>query len=249
MRQATFDPARDLTLYFRCNRAGSKDFVFVRSNGSAYSFIYTDDLELNIYKNQGDKKKLISLTYISGLSLNVNTLTATITSSISNINEGEYYWELFRTDLEKTWLCGDAIFHNGKFDGVLNDSETITVTEDGEDILITIQDNNPLISRVQSVTSAATVTPNADEDDAVKITAQATALLLANPSGTPTEMQGIVIRIKDNGTARAITYGNQYREIGTTLPTTTVISKTIYLAIVWNATDSKWDVIGVREEV
>lgn len=249
MRQATFDPARDLTLYFRCNRAGSKDFVFVRSNGSAYSFIYTDDLELNIYKNQGDKKKLISLTYISGLSLNVNTLTATITSSISNINEGEYYWELFRTDLEKTWLCGDAIFHNGKFDGVLNDSETITVTEDGEDILITIQDNNPLISRVQSVTSAATVTPNADEDDGVKITAQAEALLLANPSGTPSEMQGIVIRIKDNGTARAITYGNQYREIGTTLPTTTVISKTIYLAIVWNATDSFWDVVGVREEV
>lgn len=106
-----------------------------------------------------------------------------------------------------------------------------------------------LISRVQSVVSAATVTPNADADDGVKITAQAEALILANPSGTPTEMQGIVIRIKDNGTARAITYGNQYRVIGTTLPTTTVISKTIYIAILYNFTDTKWDVIGVREEV
>lgn len=249
MNSATFDPARNLTLYFRCNRAGSKNFVFVRSGGSAYSFIYTDDLELNIYRNQGDKKKLISLTYISGLVLNSNTLTASITSALSNINEGEYYWELYRTDLEKTWLCGDAIFHNGKFDGVENDSETITVTEDGEDVLITISDSNPLISRVQSVVSSATVTPNADSDDGVKITAQAEALILANPSGTPTEMQGIVIRIKDNGTARAISYGNKYRVIGTTLPTTTVINKTIYIAIVYNLTDTKWDVIGVREEV
>lgn len=106
-----------------------------------------------------------------------------------------------------------------------------------------------LISRVQSVVSAATVTPNADTDDGVKITAQAEALILANPSGTPTEMQGIVIRIKDNGTARAITYGDKYRVIGTTLPTTTVINKTIYIAILYNLTDEEWDVIGVREEV
>lgn len=106
-----------------------------------------------------------------------------------------------------------------------------------------------LISRVQTVVSAATVTPNADADDGVKVTVQAEALILANPSGTPTEMQGIVIRIKDDGTARAITYGDKYREIGTTLPTTTVISKTIYIAILYNLTDLMWDVIGVREEV
>lgn len=156
MKQATFDPSRDLTLYFRCNRAGSKDFVFVRSNESAYSFIYTDDIELNIYKNQGDKKKLISLTYISGLTLNANRLTASITAALSNINEGEYYWELYRTDLEKTWLCGDAIFHNGKFDGVTNDSETITVNEDGEDILITVSDSQSAIIVTESYSTELT---------------------------------------------------------------------------------------------
>lgn len=100
---------------------------------------------------------------------------------------------------------------------------------------------------VQSVTSSATVTPTFT-DDLVKITAQAAALALANPSGTAVPGWGIVIRIKDNGTARAISYGTQYRAIGVTLPTTTVISKTLYLACIWNSDDTKLDVVAVGQE-
>lgn len=102
--------------------------------------------------------------------------------------------------------------------------------------------------RIQSVTSAATVTPNADNDDGVKITAQAVGLTIANPSGTPVGMQSLVIRIKDNGTARSISFGTQYRAIGITLPTTTVISKTMYLGLIYNADDAKWDIIGLSQE-
>lgn len=100
---------------------------------------------------------------------------------------------------------------------------------------------------IQSVTSATTVTPSFG-DDLVKITAQATALTLANPSGTPIPGLGLVIRIKDNGTARAITYGTQYRAIGVTLPTTTVISKTLYLAMIWNSDDTTFDVVAVGQQ-
>jgi hypothetical protein len=98
----------------------------------------------------------------------------------------------------------------------------------------------------QSVASAATVTPTFD-NDLVKITAQAAALNLANPTGTAKET-GIAIRIKDNGTARAITYGTQYRAIGVTLPTTTVVGKTLYLGMNFNADDTKWDVVAVAQE-
>jgi hypothetical protein len=100
---------------------------------------------------------------------------------------------------------------------------------------------------IQSVASNATVTPTFS-NDMVKITAQAAALNLANPTGTAIDGLGIVIRIKDNGTARAITYGTQYRAVGVTLPTTTVISKTVYLAMVFNNDDTKWDVIAVGQE-
>lgn len=100
---------------------------------------------------------------------------------------------------------------------------------------------------IQAVTSSATVTPTFD-DDMVKITAQASALALADPTGTPIPGLGMVIRIKDNGTARAISYGSQYRAIGVTLPTTTVISKTLYLAMIYNSDDTKWDVVAVGQE-
>lgn len=103
------------------------------------------------------------------------------------------------------------------------------------------------IPNVQSVTSAATVTPTTLNDEVV-VTAQAVALALANPTGTAVQGQSLIIRIKDNGTARAITYDTQYRAIGVTLPTTTVISKTVYLGFIYNSTDTKWDCIGVSQQ-
>lgn len=103
----------------------------------------------------------------------------------------------------------------------------------------------PLNPRVQSITSSATVTPTST-NDIVTITAQAVALTLANPTGTFAEGQALMIRIKDNGTARAITFGSNYRAIGVTLPTTTTVSKTIYLGVIYNSTDAKWDVLGIN---
>lgn len=97
--------------------------------------------------------------------------------------------------------------------------------------------------RLQSVSSASTVTPDADANDMVVITAQAVALTIANPSGTPVNGQPMIIRLKDNGTARAITWGSQYRGIGTALPSTTTISKTIYFTMIYNSADTKWDVV------
>lgn len=108
--------------------------------------------------------------------------------------------------------------------------------------------NKRITKRVQAVTSSATVTPSWDNDDAVTITAQAAGLTLANPTGTPTSFQPLLIRIKDNGTARSISYGADYRAIGVTLPTTTVINKTVYLGGFWNSADSKYDITAVAQE-
>ena len=101
--------------------------------------------------------------------------------------------------------------------------------------------------RVQTVASSATVTPTAT-NDLVTITAQAVGLTLANPTGSFAQGQALMVRIKDNGTARTIAFGANYRGIGITLPSTTVISKTIYLGIIYNSTDGKWDVIGLNQE-
>jgi len=100
---------------------------------------------------------------------------------------------------------------------------------------------------VQTVVSAATVTPTSANDE-VTITAQAVGLTLANPTGSPSEGQALTIRIKDNGTSQTIAYGSQYRALGVTLPANTTVSKTLYLGLIYNATDTKWDVVGVSLE-
>lgn len=248
MNAVTFDPAKQVTFYFRCNRAGSITFTFVYSDGTPYSFIYTDDLEFNIYKNQGDKKKLISLNYISGLTISGNRVTTSITKDLSNIPEGEYYAELYRTDLEKTWICGDAIFHNGKFDGV-EQSNAITVNEGGDTVSITIDTQSPSFIRVYSVASTATLTLNVDSYDAGEITSQAVSLTIANPTGTPTNGMGIYYRVKDNAVQRSISFGDKFRPFSIALPLVTTVSKWVFIPCIYNSTDDKWDVLPYSVEI
>lgn len=108
-------------------------------------------------------------------------------------------------------------------------------------------DGGTISPNIQSVASAGTVTPTFINDQ-VNITAQAAGLTLANPTGTAIDGRMLIVRIKDNGTARAIGYGTQYRAIGVTLPTTTVISKTLYLGFIFNNDDTKWDCVAVSQE-
>lgn len=80
------------------------------------------------------------------------------------------------------------------------------------------------------------------------ITALAAAAAIGVPSGVAVNGNSLLIRIKDNGTARALTYNAIYRAVGVTLPTTTVVGKTLYIGAKYNSTDSKWDVIAVGQE-
>jgi hypothetical protein len=95
---------------------------------------------------------------------------------------------------------------------------------------------------VQSVVSAATVTPTA-LNDVLIITAQAEALFIQNIGGTVLEGQELTVRIKDNGTGRAISWGGAYRAVGIALPTTTVATKTMYLKFIRNVADNAFDLI------
>ena len=59
----------------------------------------------------------------------------------------------------------------------------------------------------------------------------------------------LILRIADNGTARALTFNAIYRAIGVTLPTTTTANKVLYIGCIYNSQGSKWDVIAIKEEV
>ena len=104
--------------------------------------------------------------------------------------------------------------------------------------------------RVQSVTDAATVTPNADTNDCVDVTAIAQPVLFDIPGGTPVNFQQLIIRIKDNGTSRAITWNAAYVAGGVALPSATVISKILTITLRYNTANSlnKWQCIATAQE-
>jgi len=128
-----------------------------------------------------------------------------------------------------------------------NGSERMRIDSSGN---VTIA--KKIIPNVQSVASASTITPNADSDTQVSVTALAVPATIAAPSGTPSDGQSLVIRIEDDGTARALTWttgsSGAYRAVGITLPTTTVAAKVVYIGCKYNSTDLRWDAIALSQE-
>jgi hypothetical protein len=106
------------------------------------------------------------------------------------------------------------------------------------------------LSSTASITSP--LAWNSDNFEQYAATAQAGALTINADAGTPTDGRKIIFRFKDNGTARALTWTTgatkAFRAIGVTLPTTTVINKTLYVGCIYNSSDSRWDVVAVTQE-
>ncbi len=100
-----------------------------------------------------------------------------------------------------------------------------------------------------STTSAATITPPGGSVwNQYFVTAQAAAATIAAPSGTAANGNRLILRIKDNGTARALTWNAIYRGVVDALPATTTTGKTLYCGFIYNSADSKWDMIAMAQE-
>jgi len=72
--------------------------------GATFSFF--------LKKNIGDRKKTFNLTLGNGIAIityTANGIRITATASQTSIEEGDYYFELRRTDLDKAVAAGKAI--------------------------------------------------------------------------------------------------------------------------------------------
>lgn len=114
--------------------------------------------------------------------------------------------------------------------------------------------NTSTLPVVSSAASAASpLVWNSSLYKQYSLTAQSGALTInADAATAPLNGDRVLFRIKDNGTACALTWttgsANSFRPIGVTLPATTVASKTMYVSCVYNAADSRWDVLMINQE-
>ncbi len=101
--------------------------------------------------------------------------------------------------------------------------------------------------RVVSVAYAATVTPNAGTTDVLNVGSLTGSLALANPSGSPTDWQLLIVNLKASAADRTVTLGSSYL-----IPTTSVLTSPFVvtsgtetaLGFRWNASQSKWRVVS-----
>lgn len=113
----------------------------------------------------------------------------------------------------------------------------------------TLIDTSNVVEEISTVASDSTPNPTGGSlRNFYTITALAANATFAAPSGTPANANKLIIRIKDNGTARTLGWNAIYRAMESALPTTTVISKTMYLGFIYNSADSKWDMVAINQE-
>jgi hypothetical protein len=102
--------------------------------------------------------------------------------------------------------------------------------------------------RINTTASSATPAIDVNATDLFTITALAAAItsMTSGLTGTASNGQKLMIRIKDNGTARAITWGTSFVSSGTaTLLATTAASKTHLIGLIYDSTAAKWVCVAV----
>lgn len=125
------------------------------------------------------------------------------------------------------------------------------VTRNSTDILT----NKRIIPRVTSITSSATPSFNTDSCDFLTITALATNITSMSTStdtpagamtGTPYDGQKLMMRVKDDGSPRTITWGPKFQSSGVaSLLTSTIATKEHNVFFVYSSSISKWVCMAV----
>lgn len=102
-------------------------------------------------------------------------------------------------------------------------------------------------TRVNSITSSSTISHDFASYDITSVSALAVNATITS-GAAQYDGQPFLFRIKDNGTARSLTWNIGWAPIGVTLPTTTVPNKWLYVAGRYNAASNLKDILSVARQ-
>lgn len=201
--------------------------------GNSGKYLTTDGNSLSWASVSGGSGTVTSvdLSVPTGLAVSGNPVTTSGTLAISYASG----YSIPTTASQSNWDTAYG-WGNHASAGYLTGSSTSTLT------------NKRITPRVSSTASASSVTPDISAYDVYAFTALAANLTINAPTGSPADGEKITLRILDNGTSRTLTWNGTYTAIGVTLPTSTTANKTVYIGCVYNAANTRWDVIAVTTQ-
>lgn len=106
--------------------------------------------------------------------------------------------------------------------------------------------DNYAMTTANSTATSTTITPDAD---VYTVSALASGASIAARTGTPTDGQALVIRIKDNGTSRSLSFTSDYVNIsGLDGLTATTVNKWHVICCLYSSTAAKWQIVSISTE-
>jgi hypothetical protein len=98
------------------------------------------------------------------------------------------------------------------------------------------------IPRVQTLNNVSSLTPQINLFDTFNIKNLSQNITINNPIGDVADFQKFIIIIKDDGVQRSITWGSDYQDFGSLLPSSTVANKTLILGFAY--LNNKYNIIS-----
>jgi len=252
----TDDEAENIFQYITGTLSGNIDYIFPASGGGFWAIYNNTSGAFTItVKPSGGTGVTVPQGLVTWIFINPTLTSAFVIGyTTPTTTRGDM---IYRGPSADTRLAvgtsGQALISNGTDPlwGAINLASAAAVTGalPSANIAATLTSKR-ITPRIGTTASSATPTPNGDANDQYNVTALATGATFAAPSGTPTDGQKLIIRIKDNGTARSLAWNAIYQDSADLpLPSTTVISQTMYLGFIYNSAATKWDLVAFLDNI